>query len=247
MIKYIKHGHKNTFSEPDEKYEHVYQRCIEICPDMKPLIEKIRLIPPPKRNEREILLKKMKLEDKSAKIRLVEMYLRNALRISLEYSEKSSLPLDEIFSKVVIGLIKRLNNPTKNKNYLAYIHNGMRSDAEVYIKKYAVKFLSYEEYCKKIKDKIFYDGEKFLIHRLYIKQLNLLLNSVLSLSYLLTYSEETILRMRYGLGNDEEYTYKQIAEIFDTNKEQIRITEQRALRKLNKYYKHSNKFTDFEI
>ena len=76
----------------DEKYEQIYQRCIEICPDMKPLIGKIRLIPPPKYRERDILLQKIKSGDRTAKNRLVEMYLRNALRIALEAADISSLP-----------------------------------------------------------------------------------------------------------------------------------------------------------
>ena len=57
----------------DEKYEQIYQRCIEICPDMKPLIERIRQIPPPQYREREILFQKIKSGDKTAKNRLVKM------------------------------------------------------------------------------------------------------------------------------------------------------------------------------
>lgn len=231
----------------DKEYDQIYQRCINICPEMKPLIEMIRLIPPPKRNEREKLLNKIKSGDKSAKSRLVEMYLRNAVRVSLEAAEMFSLPLDEIFSKVVLGLIKRLDYEPKTKNYSAYIHNGMCFDAKFYVKKNTSKLLSYEEYCEKNKDKFFYDGEKFLINRIYIKQLNRLLNNVLSLSYLLTYSEETIIRMRFGLDNGEEYTYKEISEIFEMNREQVLAIEQRALRKLNKYCKYSNKFKGFKL
>ncbi len=162
----------------DEKYEQIYQRCIEICPDMKPLIEKIRLIPPPKYREREILFQKVKSGDKTAKNRLVEMYLRNALRIALEAAEVLSLPLEDIFSETVIGLIERLNCPTENKNYSAFISAGMHIKAYNYVRENDVKFMSYEDYCEKIKEK-YYDGEKFMIRRLYLKQLNETLSEVL--------------------------------------------------------------------
>ena len=118
----------------DEKYEQIYQRCIEICPNMKLLIEKIRLIPPPKYREREILFQKVKSGDRNAKNRLVEMYLRNALRIALEAAEASSLPLNDIFSETVIGLMERLNCPTENKNYSAFISARMHIKADNYVR-----------------------------------------------------------------------------------------------------------------
>ena len=110
----------------DEKYEQIYQRFMEICPDMKPFIERVRQIPPPKYREREILFKKIKSGDNTVKKRLVEMYLRNALHIALEAAEISSQPLEDIFSETVIGLMKRLNCPTENRNYPAYLRTGMR-------------------------------------------------------------------------------------------------------------------------
>ena len=155
----------------DEKYEQIYQRCIEICPDMKLLIEKIRQIPPPQYGEREMLLQKVKSGDRAAKNRLVEMYLRNALHIALEAAETSSLPLEDIFSEAVIGLMERLNCPTENKNYSAFISAGMRIKAYNYVRKNDVKFMSYEDYCEKIKKK-YYDGERLMIRRLYLEQLH---------------------------------------------------------------------------
>ena len=88
---------------------------------MKPLIGKIRLIPPPKYRERDILLQKIKSGDRTAKNRLVEMYLRNALRIALEAADISSLPLEDIFSETVIGLMEQLNCTAEYKNYSAFL------------------------------------------------------------------------------------------------------------------------------
>ncbi len=226
----------------DEKYEQIYQRCIEICPDMKPLIEKIRLIPPPKYREREILFQKVKSGDKTAKNRLVEMYLRNALRIALEAAEVLSLPLEDIFSETVIGLMERLNCPTENKNYSAFISAGMHIKAYNYVRENDVKFMSYEDYCEKIKEK-YYDGEKFMIRRLYLKQLNETLSEVLFIN--LTDREKRVLNMRFGLEDYDKHSHKRIAEIFESDKNRIRYIEQKALRKLRPSYNFPNNLKDF--
>ncbi|MCM1008811.1 MAG: response regulator [Ruminococcus flavefaciens] len=52
---------RNNFNSTNEKYDKIYRRCIEICPDMNPLIDKIRLIPPSQYKEREIIFQKVKI------------------------------------------------------------------------------------------------------------------------------------------------------------------------------------------
>lgn len=226
----------------DEKYEQIYQRCIEVCSNMKPLIEKIRLIPPPKYREREILFQKVKSGDKTAKNRLVEMYLRNALRIALESAEVSSLPLEDIFSEAVIGLTERLNCPTENKNYSAFISAGMHIKAYNYVRENNVKFMSYEDYCEKIKKK-YYDGERLIICRLYLEQLNETLSEVLFKN--LTDREKIILNLRFGLGDYDKRSYKEISEMYYIDKERVRQIERRALHKLRPSFNFPNNLKDF--
>ena len=226
----------------DEKYEQIYQRCIEICPDMKPLIERIRQIPPPQYREREILFQKIKSGDKTAKNRLVKMYLRNALRIALESAEVSSLPLDDIFSETVIGLMERLNCTATYKNYSAFISAGMRIKAYNYVWENDIKFMSYEDYCEKIKGK-YYDGEGLIIRRLYLEQLHETLSGVLFIN--LTDREKRVLNLRFGLGDHDKHSHKRIAEIFDTDKKRIRYIEQGALRKLKPSFNFPNNLKDF--
>lgn len=233
---------RNNLNSTNEKYEEIYQRCIEICPNMKLLIERIRQIPPPKNKEREILFQKIKSGDKTAKNRLVEMYLRNALRIALEAADISSLPLDDIFSETVIGLMERLNCPTKNKNYSAFITAGMRIAAYNYVRKNDVKLMSYEDYCEKIKEK-YYDGEWFLIRHIYLEQLNETLSEVMFKN--LTHREEKILKLRFGPENSDKHSYKRIAEIFEKDKNRIRYIEQKALRKLRPSFNFPNNLKDF--
>ena len=226
----------------DEKYEQIYQRCIEICPDMKPLIEKIRQIPPPKYREREMLLQKVNFGDKTVKNRLIEMYLRNALHIALEAAEISSQPLEDIFSETVIGLIERLDCTATYKNYSAFIRAGMRIKAYNYVRKNDVKFMSYEDYCEKIKGK-YYDGERLMIRRLYLEQLHETLSEVLFIN--LTDREKIILNLRFGLGDYDKHTYKKISEMYYIDKKRVRQIEGRALHKLRPSFNFPNNLKDF--
>ena len=218
----------------DEKYEQIYQRCIEICPDMKPLIEKIRLIPPPQYRERNILLQKIKSGDKTSKRRIAEMYLRNALRIALEAADVSSLPLEDIFSETVIGLMERLNCTAESKNYSAFLRKGMYLAAYNYVQKNETKFMSYDEYCESIKEK-YYDGENVMLKHICQIQLRQLMNSAVTT---LPDREQRILNLRFGLENSDKRSYKEIAEMYYIGKSRVRQIERKALHKLKTAYKY---------
>ena len=92
----------NYFRKTD--YEKIYSRCINICPNMKYIIEQIRSIKPPEFNESKKLLLKAEQGDNSAKHRLIEMYLRIALKYALYTAERHEMPLDTLFSEAVVGL-----------------------------------------------------------------------------------------------------------------------------------------------
>lgn len=209
---------------------------------MKPLIERIRQIPPPQYREREILFQKIKSDDKTAKNRLVEMYLKNALHIALEAAEISSQPLEDIFSETVIGLIERLDCTATYKNYSAFISAGMHIKAYNYVRENDVKFMSYEDYCEKIKKK-YYDGERLIICRLYLEQLNETLSEVLFKN--LTDREKIILNLRFGLGDYDKRSYKEISEMYYIDKERVRQIERRALHKLRPSFNFPNNLKDF--
>jgi RNA polymerase sigma factor (sigma-70 family) len=53
----------------------------------------------------------------------------------------------------------------------------------------------------------------------------------------LTKEEETILRMRFGLGDESPHTLQEVAQVFNRTREEIRQMEAQALRKL----KHPNR------
>ncbi len=48
----------------------------------------------------------------------------------------------------------------------------------------------------------------------------------------LTKNESTVIRLRYGIENDEPMTYEAIAEVVELSKTMVQQLENRALRKL---------------
>lgn len=228
----------------DERYEQVYKRCIELFPDMRPIVNKISKIQPPQTRECGILLEKLFAGDKAAAKRLVEMYLRNALRISLEVAEKFSLPLDEIFSETVMGLTEALHKKSNATNYLTYITHKMSSKALNYVRRNKKQFLSYEEYCEKIKDKAYYDGERLMIQRIYLQQLNKVLDEAMR-SWIMDDRSVKILSLRFGIGIYTKHSYKEIADLYGTDVKRIRFIERRALHKLKVIYNISDELEKF--
>ena len=146
----------------DKRYNEVYKRGIELCPDMKPLIEKIRLIPPPKANEYKDLYLRKKNDDSKAVNRTIEMYLRTALRLSIAAAEKYSFPLDEIFSEAVIGLAEYANryDPQNYKSFVSCIISGIRKGINAYIRQNIshniLQPVRFDENVKEVQFAIFY-------------------------------------------------------------------------------------------
>lgn len=120
----------------DKRYDEVYRKCIELCPNMQELIEKIRRIPPPRTNECKNLYERKENGDSKALSRMIEMYLRTALRSSLAAAEETSFPLDEIFSEAVIGLSEAVNryDHRNHKSFIGCIMSGIRQGINAYIR-----------------------------------------------------------------------------------------------------------------
>lgn len=104
---------------------------------MQDLIEKIRQITPPRTNECKALYERKANGDSKALSRIIEMYLRTALRFSLNAAEKTSLPLDEIFSEAVIGLSEAASrcDCLNNSPPVNFIISGIRQGIKAYIRR----------------------------------------------------------------------------------------------------------------
>ena len=247
---------------------------------MKPIIDQIRLISPNKYNEKKDLYHQIKKGDTAAKSRVVEMHLRKALECSLEAAEEHSLPLDELFSEAVLGLMEF----AQHYHYTTYMALGIKKSIEKYIikNKYVIPLptniyhiveqvkqakvyclsksdmgmakeiskatglsenmilqvmpftlppLSFEESC----EMLYYDGEYYMIERIYKPQLNEILNKALCD---LNSKGSVILILRFGMNGNDKQTAKRIAEKYGISGEWVLKIVQNSLLKL-KYSKYA--------
>lgn len=102
----------NRVDESDEyddyaqcDYEAVFNRIVELEPSLSLFIDKVKMIKPPQYKEMAGIVYQAKEGNKYAKNRIVEMYLRMALRIGLQRAEQYDADLVDCIGDACIGLI----------------------------------------------------------------------------------------------------------------------------------------------
>ena len=101
----------DDYSKSD--YEEVYKQIVGLNSSLEPYIERLRIIKPPQRGEFDSL--KYQLVDgdwyvkERAKERIVEMYLRTALKMALQKAETYDLDLEETIGYANEGLVKAVD------------------------------------------------------------------------------------------------------------------------------------------
>jgi len=90
-------------------YEVLFREVIKADPTLKPFIDKVRSIKPPQNREWQFLILQAKNNNKYAKERVIEMYLKIAVKIAYSFHIKYSLPLAETIQDGCIGLVIALD------------------------------------------------------------------------------------------------------------------------------------------
>ena len=104
-------AYKHTFNEDDDvdrsqvDYEETYTRVLSLAPTLEPFINYVREIKPPQMVEWQTLLPKAVSGDVRAKERIVEMYLRNVIRIALYYANRYEIQIEDAIQDGIIGLM----------------------------------------------------------------------------------------------------------------------------------------------
>lgn len=114
----------DDYSKSD--YEEVYKRIVGINSSLEPYVERLRTIKPPQRGEFGSL--KYQLFDggwyvrENAKDRVIEMYLRMALKMALQRAETYDLDLEETIGYANEGLVKAAEkyDPDKHGSFQTY-------------------------------------------------------------------------------------------------------------------------------
>ncbi len=89
-------------------YDDILNKAITIEPELKQYINLIRNIRPPQKGEEKNLLFQAKEGNEYARDRIIEMYLKNIVKIAIDYHERYGFNLSDIIEVGNIGLIKAL-------------------------------------------------------------------------------------------------------------------------------------------
>lgn len=96
-------------------YEKVYSSVLQLDPSLSFLIDYVRETRPPKRGEFQHLLPKARAGDTAARSRIIEMYTRDILCLSLSHSEQYGFPISDVFQSGFVLLIEAIDrfNPAR--------------------------------------------------------------------------------------------------------------------------------------
>lgn len=90
-------------------YERTFVEAIEMCPALENLINSIRSIMPPQRGEVKRLKYQANEGNAHARERLIEMYLRLAVRIAVSRAKAFDCDIEETIGDAFVGLINAVN------------------------------------------------------------------------------------------------------------------------------------------
>lgn len=86
-------------------YSSIYSQIVTLDESLKPFVEYVSGIKAPQMVEWQALMARIKEGDDASRSRLVEMYLRNVLRIALSYSQRFALPIADVIQDGIMGLL----------------------------------------------------------------------------------------------------------------------------------------------
>ena len=103
-------------------YELDYAEVIEMCPDLEPLIDDVRGIKPPQRGEVARLKYQVKEGNIHARNRMVEMYMRLAIRLALQRAKAFDLDIEETLGDAFVGLLNAVDkyDPDYSGPFIAF-------------------------------------------------------------------------------------------------------------------------------
>jgi len=105
-----------------EDYENIYSNILAVAPTAESLINEVRKIVPPQWKEFEQLKYQIREGNQYAKNRVIEMYLRLAIKMAFQRSETYDVEFSDLLSDAFIGLINAVNryDPDTNGAFQSY-------------------------------------------------------------------------------------------------------------------------------
>lgn len=210
------------------------------------------IFPEPLSNEEEEeCIQKMKNGDMEARNKLIEHNLRLVAHIVKKF-ESNNHDIDDLIGIGTVGLIKGIDTYSTDKKVKLTTYAAKCSENEI-----LMYFRSNKKNAKNVSiyDGISYDKEgneitildvmktkdPDYLEDIYIKDNIRLLKKYLNI---LNQREREIIEYRYGLGNHEERTQKEIAKIMGISRSYVSRIEKRAITKILREFIKNKKYSE---
>lgn len=199
----------------------------------------INLPEPLSLEEEQLLSEKLATGDDGAREKLIVHNLRLVVYIAKKF-ENSGVSLDDLISIGTIGLIKAVNtfSPEKNIKLATYASRCIENEILMYLRKIASQkmVVSLDEPLNvdwdgnelMLADVLGSDGDEISREIEEDDEKRILMQIIEDLPE----REKTIIEMRFGIGNREELTQKEVADIMGISQSYISRLEKRIIRKL---------------
>ncbi len=199
------------------------------------------VLPPPlSKEEEQFLISKLKKDDDVKNV-LIERNLRLVVYIARKF-DNTGVGVEDLISIGTIGLIKAVNTfkPDKNIKLATYASKCIENEILMYLRRNSKtkSEISFDEPLN-----IDWDGNELLLSDIlgtendiifkYLEEeidKNLLQEAMINLSN----REKKIMKLRFGLGKEEEKTQKEVADILGISQSYISRLEKRIVRRLQK-------------
>ncbi len=124
------------YSQTD--YEELYQKLLKECPELSSIVECARQVPPPQMGEAKELFIQFRSGNHHARDILIQKYIRVALRFAWNYKNKTTIPVEDLFSECMIGIMKAVEtyDPFSNIAFANYVVRWMWQTIERFISDY---------------------------------------------------------------------------------------------------------------
>lgn len=105
-------------------YDDIFDDIIKKCENIKPFIEEVKEIIPPQYGELTTLPYQVVDGNEYARTRMIEMHLRQAVRLASQRAELFELELEDTISDAIIGVINAVDKyePDVNSTFAGYMN-----------------------------------------------------------------------------------------------------------------------------
>ncbi len=199
----------------------------------------INLPEPLSLEEEQLLSEKLSLGDDNAREKLIVHNLRLVVYIAKKF-ENSGVSLDDLISIGTIGLIKAVNtfSPEKNIKLATYASRCIENEILMYLRKIASQkmVVSLDEPLN-----VDWDGNELMLADVLGSDVDEISREIeeddekrilIQIIEDLPKREKKIIEMRFGIGDKEELTQKEVADIMGISQSYISRLEKRIIKKL---------------